>query len=292
MGLNLSARYFTALNLLLMVGIAYFAALSANDVIKGRLVGSVTIKPLPAPAALAPEPTYPRSHYDQIVNRDIFNAPAEEAAAPVVSEDLHLKLLGTSIQTAQQPWAIIEDERNAKQALYQLGDDIPDAGKLVAVERTKVFIERQGKRVALEIPEDQMPAVPPSGFPSVGVPDRPHRAAELGSIRPMGPNHFAIDRSTVNGNLQNMMSLFTQMRAVPDIENGASKGFKLSEIQPGSVFQQMGLQDGDVVTGIGGQPLTDPREAMQLLSSMRNEDSVGISIIRGGRTMQFTYDIH
>ena len=108
----------------------------------------------------------------------------------------------------------------------------------------------------------------------------------------MGTNHFSLDRSAVNDNLQNMMQLLTQMRAVPDMEDGESKGFRLSEIQPGSVFQQMGLLDGDVVTSIGGRQLSDPREAMQLLDAMRNQDSIALSINRGGRAMQFTYDIH
>ena len=58
MGFNLSERYVTALNVLLIAGIAYLAALSVNDIIAGRLSGAIRVAPAAAPVALAPVETY------------------------------------------------------------------------------------------------------------------------------------------------------------------------------------------------------------------------------------------
>jgi len=291
MGLNLSERYLTALNVLLIAAIAYMAALSVNDVIASRLASGIRVAPAPNPVALAKEETFQREHYSAIVSRNIFAPPRIDQPAPAPPPiDLHLKLLGTSLQTKEKPWAILLDERTNQQALYRLDDDIPDAGKLVTVEKSRVFIDVQGKRIALEIPANSMPD------PGEG----PHPAAAASEIFPPGMpfphgvrhrrgNHFNLKRSVVNGSLSNMVPLLTQMRAQPDPQD---KGFKLSEIQPNSLFQQMGLLDGDVVNSINGQQLTDPSQAIGLLNSLRGQDSVRISILRMGRPLQFTYDVH
>ncbi len=131
-----------------------------------------------------------------------------------------------------------------------------------------------------------MPEAAPAMIPGMEL---PHSGLGGPGIRRIRGNRFVLDRRTVNSNLQNMMSLLTQMRAMPDVEDGKANGFKLSEIQDGSIFQQMGLADGDVVTSVNGQPLTDPSQAMQLLNSLRDSQRVGVTITRGGQPMQFVY---
>src|SRR5438034_8117935 len=98
MELRFTQHHVTALNFLLIAGLAYFAAQSVNDVITRRM----TSDKIKAPAAIAqprlPSGLRPRPYYQSIVKRDVFNLVPQEAAPPppVVVEDLHLKLLGTS----------------------------------------------------------------------------------------------------------------------------------------------------------------------------------------------------
>ncbi len=292
MGLNLSERYLTALNVLLIAAIAYLAALSVNDVIASRLASAVRVAPAPNPVALAKEESFQREHYNEIVSRNIFAPPqVDQPAPPPPPIDLHLKLLGTSLQTKEKPWAILLDERTNQQALYRLDDDIPDAGKLVTVEKERIFIDVQGKRVALELPADSMPDQADAPNPiaaGAGLFPPGRMPFQRGGVRRRRGNHYMLQRSVVNSSLSNMVPLLTQMRAQPDPQD---KGFKLSEIQPDSLFQQMGLRDGDVVNSINGQQLTDPSQAIGLLSSLRDQNSVQISILRMGRPLQFTYDV-
>jgi general secretion pathway protein C len=259
-----------------------------TDIVSRQLSGGAIVS---APREEAPivSQYHPRSYYDAIVQRDIFNsvkAAEPVAQPPVVASDLRIKLLGTSQLTLSKPFAIIEDERN-QQALYQLGDDIPGAGKLVAVEKSRVIINHNGQNVALELPVDQMNA-PVRANPIAAALPRVH--TEEG-IRREGDNQFVVDRRAVDQNLQNMASLFTQMRAIPNLENGKPNGFRLSEIQPGSLFQQMGLLDGDVIKGVGGQELSDPSKAMELLTLMRNQSNISIDLIRGGRPVELNFEI-
>jgi len=297
MTLRFSERYVMALNLLLIAILAYFLALSINDVILGRVAGGVSHLPSLAGAARSAPLTRARAFYDAISRRDIFNlVPVTEAPAEVAT-NLHIKLLGTSTLSLSQPFIIVEDDNNHQQSLYRMGDEIPDAGKLVGVYKDHAIVLHQGRRIKIEMPADQngTPAEIPRPFGLPGVP--PFRRfmrgrANQSGVREILPNRYVLDRSTVNNNLNNMAALFTQVRAIPNLgPDGQSHGFKLSEIQPDSIFQQIGLRDGDVLTGVGGQSVGDPAKAMQLLATLRNQNSISLTVMRDGQPVQLQYNI-
>lgn len=298
MTLRFSERYVMGLNLLLIAILAYFLALSVNDVILGRVANGAPAHP---PSLLGAEPsapvTRPRAFYDAISKRDIFNlVPVTEAPAEVAT-NLHIKLIGTSSLSLSQPFIIVEDDNNHEQSLYRMGDEIPDAGKLVAVYKDHAIILHQGRRIKIEMPTDQNaePAEVPRPF---GLPRAPLRRnffrgrASQNGVRQVDPNRYVLDRSTVNNNLNNMAALFTQVRAVPNLgPDGQPHGFKLSEIQPDSIFEQIGLRDGDILTGVGGQTVGDPSKAFELLSAMRNRNSIDLTVMRDGQPVQLQYSI-
>src|SRR5260370_38196394 len=60
-------------------------------------------------------------------------------------------------------------------------------------------------------------------------------------VQKLGGNHYLIARATLNQDLQNMPKLFTEIRAVPNLQNGTPNGYRLSEVEPGSNFQPNGL---------------------------------------------------
>jgi general secretion pathway protein C len=300
MTLRFSKRHVVALNFVLIGVAAYFAALAVNDVIAMRLAPA----PVAAPAKSAPPPRIQtartRSYYQEIVTRDIFNlSPELNAPVPVVSaEDLHLKLLGVSHQTKGKPYVVVED-RQSQQSLYRVGEEIPGAGKLVAVLKDSAIIERHGHRVALKFPKNELSAPPTTPrFPMPRVPNfrrefgrRPRPQAFNPNVTDLGNNRYAMSRATVNGSLQHLSELFTQIRAVPDIVNGRTVGFAVSEIEPGSIFDQMGLEDDDVVTNVNGQALNDPARAMQMLNLVREQRSISVKVLREGKPVELSYEI-
>ena len=300
MTLRFSERYVMALNLLLTAIAAYFLALSVNDIILARI--SRGAQPhIPSLRTAAPGISGPhsRAYYDAISRRDIFNLePAPETPA-VPAVNLHIRLVGTSSLTVSQPFIIVEDENNHTQSLYRLGDEIPDAGKLVGVYKDRAIILNQGKRIRLDMPADQN-AIPMQPLPHpFGLHDaprmyRPPPGGRIGrnGVREVRPNDYVVDRSTVDNNLNNMAALFTQVRAIPNLgPDGRSNGFRLSEIQPDSIFQQIGLRDGDVLTGVGGQSISDPARAIQVLSSLRNQSNINVTVVRGGEALNLQYNI-
>lgn len=322
MTLNLSERYTILLNVLLVATIAYFAALSVSDVFALRLAANA-VPPANGHGAAPAEngEARPAGYYQLISRRDIFNVtpasavPVQNAQA-AQDDDLRITLLGTSHISSGRAFAIIEDQ-NGDQVLYRRGDMIPDAGQIIFIGKERAVILHNGRQIAIAIPDlgggpatpgeerggpmvvprgGIVPRMPPRfrrrlGLP-MGRPAAPVGAADTG-VREVAPNRYMVNRSSLNNDMQDMAKLFTEVRAVPNIENGSSNGFTLSEIQPGSVFDAMGLHDGDVVTNIGGQATTDPRKTISVLESLQtaNNRSVQLTVLRNGAPVNLSYTI-
>ncbi len=182
-----------ALNYLLITLLAYFAALAANDIVtvrspaEGLLLHSVS-------RAIARVQVHSRSDYQAIVDRDIFNlTPVPVAAPPPVVEDLHLRLIGVSRMSKGNPIAIIEDQRGV-QAVYRLGETIPDSGKLLEVENDRAVVEHDGHQVVVELPKDEI-----SGAPGIRRLGMPGQFEEPEPVSDPGESDQTIDSSTDPG---------------------------------------------------------------------------------------------
>jgi len=308
-------QYVAVLNLILIAGIAYFLALGVSNGIKLHLAGiqAVGISEAGAPKQsrrpqIGPRP---REYYDTIVQRDIFSLAPAPIPTPLQNENLDVTLIGTSHLSLSKPFIIVETT-DGEQALYRQGETIPNVGRVLSISRNQAIVFHNGHRVALQIPnpgESGTSAPVPSGLPSRrfrgprgprNFPGRrpvprfgPYGALSSNAgVHQLSPNRYLIGRATLYSNLSNMGSLLTQIRAVPNMENGSSNGFRLSQIHPGSIFQQIGLEDGDILTGAQGQQVTDPMRAMALVSALRNSPTVSLSIIRNGSPLQLHYMIH
>ncbi len=52
--------------------------------------------------------------------------------------------------------------------------------------------------------------------------------------------------------LSNPASLYTQARILPKYEDGEMLGFQLSNIKSGSLYEEVGIQNGEVITELNG----------------------------------------
>ena len=91
-----------------------------------------------------------------------------------------------------------------------------------------------------------------------------------------------MSRSEVQQTMENPAQFFSQMRALPHFVNGKTDGFSISQVAPGSVFEQLGLQNGDLLTSIDGQPVTNPMQAMGLIQAVKTASAIDLTVNRGG----------
>jgi general secretion pathway protein C len=78
---------------------------------------------------------------------------------------------------------------------------------------------------------------------------------------------------------------------LPKYDNGQMVGFQLNAVQPGSFWEQMGIQSGDVVTMFNGQRIDSPESSAAVFKQITEARSVNV-VVQGsdGRERTLTYE--
>lgn len=283
--------YWIAGRLLLLGLAALFVATAISSVVRGRLSRSGMERGSAASAPTSEATTDPLSAYLPIARRDLFAAvraddPGPRRATTASAGPADLQLLGTG-GTGAQRFGVVEDKKAKEQKLVRLGDEL-DGAEVVEISWRKLVLRRGAKDEILTVP------------PDLGVSASPRKttrrtttksAAADSKVRKIGDDRFLIGRDEVNHQLENLSSLFTQMRAVPSMKDGNTQGFRVFAIRRGSLFQQLGLRNNDVVQRINGMELTDPTRAMGLFEELKGETRLSVDVLRGGEPRTLSYEI-
>ncbi len=276
------------LRLALEIGLAALAvALAAYGVSLGLAAATSGTLP-PEALASAPRPEGrslgPLESYSVIAARDVFNPTA---AADNRSAAEGLRLWGVGVH-GKQSRAVIEDQETHRQELYRVGEEVHGA-RIVSIGWDRVTLTRNGVESTLELAApgerrgDGTP--PPSGGAATDA------QAPATRIRRTGTDAFIVDRRELEGVVDNMSGLMTQLRAVAEITEGRPSGFRLFQIKEDSIFHRLGLQDGDVVQRVNGTVVSDPTSLLAFLGRLRSEPRVAVDIVRDGGTRTLVYDL-
>ena len=99
----------------------------------------------------------------------------------------------------------------------------------------------------------------------------------------------------VEDQLSNLSELITKVRAVPNFRDGETDGFRLFSIKRGSIFDKIGLRNGDVVRRINEYDLSqfenDPAVALQVFQELKNARDFEVTVFRNGSEENVAYQI-
>jgi len=291
-----------AANTGLFVLCCYLAASIINEVAAEALI------PTASPRAAAPqEPAASgRSWRDRqaIVERDLFassqTATAEAQPIPGALEEeyeetqLPLQLLGTAASSqASLSWAAVEDQKNREHRVVRVGDLLLDEAQVVAIERRRIVLERDGRREQLALDEEENGASPSVRRVSSGGRDlsalrqRIQRAQARRSPTRVNPAAADVD---IAG--RNPAEIFSSARILPKYDQGQMVGIELNNVKPGSLFEEVGIQDGDVITQFNGIEIDSPQGSAQVLRELTEAGSFEVNVIGAdGQERTLTYEV-
>jgi type II secretion system protein C len=259
----------------LLVLCAWLAAVGVTTGVDIALDAS----PTTAPAPVGPAPVLdlePVDAYAVIATTDLFGSQGGEPGDATAA----LRLWGVGFD-GEDAWAVIEIEDSGEQGLYRVGDEMGGA-RVAEIHWDHVLVRRGARRLKLVLERDRR------GGPA---PDPPAPAPARTTVRRTSEDAFIVDRRQLVGAVDNMSGLLTQLRAVPEVEDGHPIGFRLFEIADESVFRDLGLHDGDVVQRVNGMVLADPASLLGFLQQLRDEPRVALDIVRAGTARTLVYDL-
>ncbi len=250
--------------------------------------------------------------YETITERNLFNSDGlipppfgadgesavEDDSMPIKS-DLPIQVLGTLVHAnPYRSIASLSLQGEEMPATLKVGGLLKDLAEIVAVFRRRVIFKNLSKNDRLEyveIPEE--PEVQKRKQLSVLAPK--FQRPQLGNeplIKTEG-NNFTVSRSDVKSQLNNYQSLLSTARAIPytDPATGEVVGFKVTQLQPGSLFQKLGIRPGDVIKGVNGEPVNSINKALEVFANLKGSvddiESVNISVDRGGSEQALNYNM-
>ncbi|MFO0415992.1 MAG: type II secretion system protein N [Pseudomonadota bacterium] len=198
----------------------------------------------------------------------VVTAPAAPTPPP---SPLMLSLIGTFITQGQEPYAIIEDKKKNEQEMFLIGDSIFNQATLKTIYLDRVEVERNGKLEVLRL--DEIGGNGGAGIVSTGA------------------NDFVVEEAELDKGLENLPLLLTQARAVPYFKDGRSIGLRLFAIKTGSLYEKVGLKNGDILKNINGNSLGDISQALKLFEQLKQERSITLILERDKQDREFKYTI-
>jgi general secretion pathway protein C len=175
-------------------------------------------------------------------------------------------------------------------------EEVEPGAFLSSVERDKVWITRGSEREMLEIlpvGSKARASLSPSAAP--GAPQAAGTSASQtpGDIRVerLADNRFSIDEAGVAQLSGNFNQLMTQVRMVPYFEGNKAAGYRLAAIRPGTTFERLGFQGGDILQQVNGLDLSSPEKIAAIFQNLKDEKKVSVNILRQGQKNTLTYEI-
>ena len=266
----------------LFVLCCYLLASIVNQIAAGSLSPAVGATAPRAVAPVARERSW--SERQAILDRNLFGSSTEASAVAAVEEDveyaatkLPLKLLGTAASSlAALSWAAVEDIQKKEHQVVRVRDTLLEKATVVAIERRRIVLENGGRREELALTEDPTPS--PNTATRGRVDDlreRVQRMAE-GRFTPSPPPAVPLEDVTIAG--RSPAEIFSSARNQPKYEQGQMVGIQLNNVKAGSLFEEMGIQNGDVITQVNGIQIDSPQGSAEVLRELTEAETIQVEV--------------
>jgi hypothetical protein len=316
---ELLQRYYSIIPLL-TVGVCAGLAGRATSHLVERALLSETVRPPPRAAATPPPPAKPPHGKDPaaILARNLFCSTCppmvgkdgrpgvDDDAGKEIKSSLPYRLVATVTSGAPAAnFAFVRttaglethNARGQTRRVFPLSMVVPgqpfaDERALVDhIDARRVYLKMDDHLEYLEIPgmsKRERGREPPAGADRSRGPNDLRRA-----VRRISDTRFEIDRSVFDSPLADATAVARAARVVPSRapRDGRPNGLKLYAVRPDGLYAAVGLQNGDTLAAVNGQPLDDPAQAAALGTRLRSVTSLQLSVIRRGQQLTIDYSI-
>jgi len=229
--------------------------------------------------------------------------PAANAKTVSLAPRTAFVLVGTIVSSSPAARrAILWANGMTQPKAFREKEEVEPGAFLSSVERDKAWLTRGSEREMLEIlpvgSKARASLSPPVAGQRSAAPAAPQAGGTSTSQAPgdirverLADNRFAIDEAGVAQLSGNFNQFMTQVRMVPYFEGNTAAGYRLAAIRPGTTFERLGFQGGDVLQQVNGLDLSSPEKIFAIFQNLKDEKKVSVNILRQGQKNTLTYEI-
>ncbi len=185
--------------------------------------------------------------------------------------------------------ALMKQKSNGKVSAWKEGDEVLKGTVIKSVLRKTVTFAYEGKLFELSVGDEAPKEVKEGESRERAI------ASNLSNVQGIEKKG---DTLKVSRQLKDTLAsgeglnkILMQAATIPYVENGKLLGFRILEIDPGSIFDVAGFQNGDVITHINDQAINDAGLAIRALGSLKTASTATFRYLRGSSPMTLTIEI-
>jgi general secretion pathway protein C len=195
---------------------------------------------------------------------------------------LNLTLHGVFVDEDPEKGEAIIGTSGSTQKYYKVGATLMNGVTLRGVFNDRVVLLRNGQSEVLRFPK-----VPSSG--SLASTSRGRSSSKSG--RTSSVNSTAL-RGFRDQFTKEPMKIFEHVRFVPVRSREGLKGYRVLPQKNRELYNKLGIRPSDLVTAVNGVPLNNTQEAMKLMQTLQDAQSLQVDIIRGGQSQSLTFSLN
>ncbi|MEO7744420.1 MAG: type II secretion system protein N [Usitatibacter sp.] len=203
--------------------------------------------------------------------------PAGSSAAASTSG---LRLKGVVAPTPGVAASAIFSTGSGRDIAVYVGREVQPGVKLSEVHPDHVRVARGGanERIDLELARSSAASSPNAGARQVGF---------RVNVARTGANAFTLSRKELDDALRDP----NQLNYLGALGTPPGGGVRMEQAPAGSLAAKLGLQPGDIIRKVNGQPVASQGDLARVYTQFNSLSLVQAEIQRGGNTVQLSYSV-
>ncbi|MGZ5033028.1 MAG: type II secretion system protein N [Usitatibacter sp.] len=219
-----------------------------------------------------------RGGVDLAAVASLFGASAPAGTASTASSP-SLKLKGVIAPTPGTEASAIFSTGSGKDIAVYVDREVQPGMKLVEVDPDHVVVLREGVRERIDLETLRAGS---------GAANAAGRAPGFKlNVARSGANSYSLSRKELDDALRDP----SQLNYLGQIGMPQGGGVRMEQAPAGSLAQKLGLQPGDVIRKLNGQPVASTGDLARLYTQFATLASVQAEVQRGTSTVQLSYSI-
>jgi general secretion pathway protein C len=227
---------------------------------------------------------------EPLLNKHLFGQKIKrtETVQNAPETRLNLKLRGVYYSNDPKLSNAVIEDGSGKQAVYFINNKLNVAGRVYLrnVHPYRVILETNGQKEVLSL-KDSLPA----NLKRKLAKNKKNRHTKKIEDKRQNKTLTRALNGYKSELIKNPMSLSDLVRMSPSMKKGKTVGYRISPGKNKQLFTQLGLRRNDVITSVNGISLSDPKNAMQLFSDMKNMKEIQLDILRGNENIRLLLDL-
>jgi general secretion pathway protein C len=197
---------------------------------------------------------------------------AEEKKAQLVQ----LELLGTIMGDTSM--AFIFNPQTQSSGLYKVNDKVEDF-KIAKILAGKVILEKDGSNQELFLTSRRAKPVQSKEKETFVAKD------ESGTM--------VISKFQMMGQLLKANEILSKIKIMPlaDAAPNKLKGFRIDNVPSGSIIEDAGIKNGDIIYSVQGQRLQSMQDALAMFNRIQSQSRVEVVLLRNDQPVTLKYEI-